>query len=319
MGQIKHGHWMVVSRLFSRPLWLGVAMLASASACGPAEEAGGSAAVFSEGQLVSSASSRAGQRCATRDPSREELLREREESAERVLGFAGATINVYVHVICRGAGVNCVGSGIDDGNVPDTQIQNQIAALNERYATAATGLYFKLVGTDRTTNNAWFDFVLDSPNEEAMKRALRQGGKADLNIYIAKPTDGWLGWATFPMDYAAKPWKDGVVILYSTLPGGSYTPYNLGMTAVHEVGHWTGLLHTFQNGCNVFNDGVADTYAEDSPASGCPVGRDSCPGLIWFGVDPIHNYMDYSDDSCMTGFTSGQVNRMHQQMDRYRL
>lgn len=306
-------------KLLRSAVWLGAALLASASACGPAEEAGSSAAVYSEDHPLSSTLPPTGQRCGTREPSREELLRAHEESAERAPSFVGATINVYFHVICRGSGDHCMGSGIDDGNVPDAQIQDQVAKLNERYATSATGLYFKLVGTDRTTNNAWFDFVLDSSEEEAMKRALRKGGKADLNVYTTKPTGGWLGWSTFPSDYDTTPWKDAVVILYSSLPSGTAAPYNLGMTAVHEIGHWVGLFHTFQNGCNVFNDGVADTYAEASAAYGCPTGRDSCPGLIWFGVDPIHNYMDYTDDSCMTEFTSGQVNRMTQQMAKYRL
>ena len=84
--------------------------------------------------------------------------------------------------------------------------------------------------------------------------------------------------------------------------------YDLGETLPHEVGHWLNLPHTFEGGCSEPNDGVADTPAQASPTSGCPIGRDSCPLP---GLDPIHNYMDYSYDSCYTEFTPGQVLRMH--------
>jgi len=307
-------------KLSKSAAWLGVALLASASACGPTEEAGGSGGVYSEGLSVSSALPHAGKHCGTRDLTSEELLRAHAESAEPTPSLAGATINVYFHVICKGgSGTGCMGSSIDEGNIPDAQIQKQIDVLNERFATSATGLYFKLAAVDRKTNNAWFDFVWDSANEEAMKKELRRGGKADLNIYTANPSDDMLGWATFPSDYNDKPWKDGVVLLYSSLPGGSRMKYNLGITAVHEVGHWAGLFHTFQGGCSIFNDSVSDTPVEKSEAYDCPTGRDSCPGILWWGLDPIHNYMDYTDDSCMTAFTPGQVNRMNQQLDKYRI
>ena len=143
-----------------------------------------------------------------------------------------------------------------------------------------------------------------SSNERKMKAALRQGSYSDLNLYFLTSLNDVLGYCYFPVDSPsdAEVTQDGCSILASTVPGGSEERFNLGKTATHEVGHWLGLFHTFQGGCDD-EDKVADTPAQESPSSGCPIGRDSCPGG---GPDPIHNYMDYSDDDCLEEFTSGQ-------------
>jgi hypothetical protein len=216
------------------------------------------------------------------------------------------TVGVWVHVINKG-------TGIANGDVPQSQIDAQIQVLNDAYSglggagAANTPFRFVLLGVTRTTNAGWFAMTPGSAAEAAAKAALRVGGPETLNFYTANPSGGLLGWATFPWWYASDPVDDGVVVLYSSLPGGSAVPYNEGDTGTHEVGHWLGLLHTFQGGCTLRNDRVADTPAERTSAFGCPVGRDTCTSA---GLDPIENFMDYTDDSCMFKFTAGQSGRM---------
>lgn len=222
-----------------------------------------------------------------------------------VRSVAGGTINVYFHVINRG-------SGISNGDISAQTINDQIAVLNNAYNK--WGWNFNLVSTDRTTNSTWFTGCYGS-SESAMKNALRRGTADDLNIYTCSPSGGILGYATFPSDYARAPKLDGTVLLFSSLPGGSAAPYNLGDTGTHEVGHWMGLYHTFQGGCSNNGDYVSDTPAERSAAYGCPTGRNTCSSA---GSDPITNFMDYTDDSCMFEFTSGQDARMDSQFTAYR-
>jgi hypothetical protein len=123
---------------------------------------------------------------------------------------------------------------------------------------------------------------------------LRNGSYNDLNLWFV-PTLGDYGYCTLPatgdsLQYAY--FQDGCTIRSDTVPGGRANNYNLGKTVTHEVGHWLGLLHTFEGGCNGYGDYIDDTPAQASPSMGCPEGRDSCPNKP--GLDPIHNFMDYS-------------------------
>jgi hypothetical protein len=159
-----------------------------------------------------------------------------------------------------------------------------------------------------------------------MFRKLRKGGYDALNFFVVLPGGGLLGYATFPLartSTASMRRLDGVVLHYNSLParpGATDTwPYALGQTAVHEAGHWFGLLHTFQGGCEEEGGGdlIADTPPEANPTFGCsttPV--DTCPESQ--GVDSVHNFMSYSDDACLDVFSPGQIERLVASFDGLR-
>jgi hypothetical protein len=248
---------------------------------------------------------------AQREKEFTELKRAKAQVRGTALAAATVTIPVIVHVVSEDG----TRAG---GNIPDSLVNAQIDVLNDSFSGqtggAATAFAFELAGINRVTNPAWYPIVYGSSTERQMKAALRQGGKGTLNIYTGELSDDLLGWATFPKRKLDT--SDGVVILAESVPGGTAAPYNGGDTATHEVGHWLNLYHTFQGGCSGKGDQVADTPAEASPAFGCPTGRDSCATKP--GLDPIHNFMDYTEDDCMNLFTTGQATRMIDAWNAYR-
>ncbi|KDQ07738.1 hypothetical protein BOTBODRAFT_593121 [Botryobasidium botryosum FD-172 SS1] len=255
--------------------------------------------------------------CGTHvDPTEASALEAKFAASKKTIAsrapFPGVVIPVYWHVINAGPDVS-------DGNIRDCEIVANINVMNNDYA--GSGIQFSIKNITRTTNAKWFHSVDQGTTyETAMKRTLRVGGADTLNIYTVAfdeiENPGLLGYATFPMYYEDAPQDDGVVISHLTLPGGALPRYNGGRTLTHETGHWLGLYHTFQGGCDGPGDFVDDTPAEASAFSGCMKGRDSCPQDP--GLDPISNYMDYSDDACMNQFTPGQWDRIAAAMSLFR-
>jgi hypothetical protein len=218
-------------------------------------------------------------------------------------------VKTYVHVITRSDGT---------GGVTPQQVRDQIEVLNDGFtgetneSAASTRFRFLLTGLDYTANDDWYDWSYPEegadPDDAEAKAALRRGGWAALNIYVTSIGGGSiLGYATFPTegDLAG----DGVVLLNDSLPGGSAAPYNEGDTGTHEVGHWLGLFHTFENGCAFPGDYVADTpyQADGDNIFFCEESDDTCTQP---GTDPVHNFMSYGDDPCLDRFTRGQNRRM---------
>jgi hypothetical protein len=257
--------------------------------------------------------SAAGARGRKREPGGMALGAEVPEDAEQAPADFTRTIPVYFHVLSRGPKPA-------DGNVRQSQIDSQIRVLNRAfsggYGGVRTPFSFVLAGVTRTQNAEWFAMGYQSQAERRAKTALRQGGTDALNIYSTDGAgDTLLGWATFPSQVSSQLATDGIVIHYGSLPGGFIDNFDQGQTATHEAGHWFGLYHTFQNGCSTTGDQVEDTPRQRVPTDGCPEGKDTCPQP---GLDPIHNYMDYSHDRCYSEFTAGQSDRMTEQFIHFR-
>lgn len=135
-----------------------------------------------------------------------------------------------------------------------------------------------------------------------------------MNIWVCQLQSGLLGYATFPGTVAAN--KDGTVMGYQFFGNTTSSPYHLGRTTTHEVGHWLGLYHIWgdDNGACTGSDLCSDTPNQADATGGCPSGvkTDACattsPGYMY------QNYMDYSNDACMNLFTADQKARMQSVM-----
>ena len=236
------------------------------------------------------------------------------------------TIPVVVHVVYN----------TSTQNITDAQVFSQIARLNLdfRKLNADTNLIPAVWDTVAADYEIEFCLAQRDPNglptngidrvstntiqftqNDNVKHANTGGADAwsasdYLNLWVCNLGGGLLGYTQFPGGAAA---TDGVVITYTGFGdiGTAATPYNLGRTSTHEIGHWLNLLHTWgdDNGACTGSDNVNDTPNEANANYGCPAFplTDNCspnsPGVMFM------DYMDYSDDACLYMFTKGQKQR----------
>ncbi len=135
-----------------------------------------------------------------------------------------------------------------------------------------------------------------------------------LNLWVCNLGGGLLGYAQFPADLATSPLTDGVVIGYKYFGtnGAVTSPYDLGRTATHEIGHWLNLRHIWGD-ANCGDDFVNDTPTQQDHNYQCP----NFPHITCSNGpdgDMFMNYMDYVNDNCMAMFTNGQKSRVQATM-----
>lgn len=248
-------------------------------------------------------------------------------------------IPVVVHVLYRTSAEN----------ISDSQIQSQIDVLNEDYNKQSdwqntvsdfigivgdAKITFKLATEDpsgnpttginrKQTSKQGFDYTANEAKKTSLGGIDPWDPNNYLNLWCVNDVtfqgikNAVLGYAQFP---GLDPATDGVVIRYEVFgrTGNLIPGYDKGRTGTHEVGHWLGLKHLWgldaQDGCNPNDDDdISDTPLQAASSAGCPTNQVSCGSK-----DNIQNFMDYSDDACMTMFTLGQVTKMHYVLDNIR-
>lgn len=199
-----------------------------------------------------------------------------------------------------------------DGNGVDTEIEFCLASLDPN-GNATNGIV--------TVSGSYGSYGNNTTDNTNLKSLSHWPASSYLNVWICNVNVGLLAWGTFPSMYlnTLNEYQDGVVCGVNYFGITTHTKYGSGRTLSHEVGHWLDLRHTWGDKVDCSgSDGVYDTpFCNDkyfsTYSSGCQhpqqcTNENDADGLT--DIRQIENYMDYSDDLCMSIFTSGQKDRM---------
>ncbi len=235
------------------------------------------------------------------------------------------TIPVIVHIIHNGG----------SENISDAQVESQILVLNEDFRKIAgtngdgigvdTKIQFRLAKIDPNGNctNGIVRIKSDLTNHETFERSLLKelsfwDNTRYMNIYIVKTISGTIGgYSSFA---GGPPDEDGLVVR-ANLFGTMGTAPGVGRVTTHEIGHWLGIYHTFNNSCgiDVCTDGdyVCDTPPQDLPNYSCS-NQNTCSNDVPDIGDMKENYMNYTPGSCQNAFTQGQKDRAQASLETLR-
>lgn len=208
-----------------------------------------------------------------------------------------------------------------DGNGVDTEFEFCLASIDPNGCPTT--------GINRLVNPTASHSSILSPLD--LKGLIQWDPNKYLNIWVPKTIESGFpplilaGYATFPADFPTSPNLDGIVVA-SPFFGPNSDSLMVGRITTHEVGHWVGLYHTFQEGClgntdttcTTNGDRVCDTPQASIPNNGCPTNVNSCVDFPIDNPDLVENYMDYSNGICFNMFTQGQKDRMDIQMQTFR-
>jgi len=286
-----------------------------------------------------------GRRCST-PPGRPGIaaLSDRALAAARLAPGERIVVPVVYHVVYGSRDAHADELPDDLEHAPPLALAHrQTQALNRAFR--GTGISFRTEEATRRDFAPW----RDEPDPigasitplAAMIRELTANREESLHVFLMREAQNRAAAPDTKSMFENVAAADGIVMNWDYLP---YVPtlrtiknpvfrlyFFQGELLVHLVGHYLGLLHTFEmwDGggitegpckveCNQTSDRVRDTppHRWIGDDLGRCVPKDTCPNAP--GMDPVTNYMNLEPDLCASEFTPGQVARMERMVRSFR-